>query len=103
MKSRTDEHGPAGQHSQDVDGAAPPDHEIDITAETCPMTFVRTRLALDRMAAGQTLRVRLRGEEPASNVPRMADSLGHAVLRVGPGPDGVTSVLIRKGAAPPAG
>ena len=27
-----------------------PDHFLDITGETCPMTFVRTRLALDRMA-----------------------------------------------------
>ena len=29
------------------------DQELDITAEVCPMTFVRTRLALDRMAPGR--------------------------------------------------
>ena len=38
------------------------DREIDITQEVCPMTFVRARLALDRMAPGQILLVRLRGE-----------------------------------------
>ena len=40
------------------------DQELDITSEVCPMTFVRTRLALDRMRPGQVLLVRLRGEEP---------------------------------------
>jgi len=46
-----------------------PDRELDITGEICPMTFVRTRLALDRMRPGETLLVRLRGEEPLRNVP----------------------------------
>ena len=49
-----------------------PDRELDITAELCPMTFVRTRLALDRMRPGQVLLVRLRGKEPLENVPRTA-------------------------------
>jgi TusA-related sulfurtransferase len=57
------------------------DRDLDITAETCPMTFVRVRLALDRMAAGQVLRVRLKGEEPIRNVPRTAAEQGHRVLR----------------------
>lgn len=93
----------------DQDGGlnlAAPQREIDVTAELCPMTFVRTRLALDRMTEGEVLRVRLRGEEPSANVPRMAASLGHAVLDVSRGADGVTCVLLRKGPkpqAPPAG
>ena len=41
-----------------------PSRTLDITAETCPMTFVRTRLALDRMAPGETLLVLLRGRVP---------------------------------------
>jgi len=57
------------------------DRHLDITAETCPMTFVRVRLALDRMLPGQVLRVRLKGEEPLRNVPRTAAEQGHAVLR----------------------
>ena len=56
------------------------DQELDITGEVCPMTFVRTRLALDRMSPGQTLLVRLRGEEPLRNVPRTAREQGHEVL-----------------------
>ncbi|MBX6744097.1 MAG: sulfurtransferase TusA family protein [Acetobacteraceae bacterium] len=73
------------------------DHRIDITAETCPMTFVRTRLALDRMEKGQTLLVRLRGEEPRRNVPRTAGEQGHAVLAQQDLPDGTMLLLLRKG------
>ena len=60
------------------------DHKLDITGEVCPMTFVRTRLALDRMTPGQTLLVRLRGEEPLRNVPRAARDEGHIILRIVP-------------------
>ena len=61
------------------------------------MTFVRTRLALDRMQAGQTLLIRLRGEEPRRNVPRTAAEQGHAVLAQQELPDGITLLLLRKG------
>ncbi|WP_424135266.1 sulfurtransferase TusA family protein [Roseomonas chloroacetimidivorans] len=70
---------------------------LDITRETCPMTFVRTRLALDRMAAGEVLLVLLRGEEPRRNVPRTAAEQGHAVLGMEEGPDGIIRLRIRKG------
>jgi len=74
-----------------------PDRELDITGEVCPMTFVRTRLALDRLESGQTLLVRLRGEEPLANVPRTARDQGHQVLSVDTGADGVSAILLRKG------
>lgn len=70
---------------------------LDITNEVCPMTFVRTRLALDRLVPGQVLLVRLRGEEPVRNVPRTAAEQGHEVISVETGTDGVTSVMLRRG------
>ena len=76
---------------------AAPDQTLDITGEICPMTFVRTRLALDRLAPGQTLLVLLRGDEPGRNVPRTAAAQGHAVLSQQAGPDGVTRLLLRRG------
>lgn len=60
------------------------DHDIDITGEVCPMTFVRTKLRLERMQPGEVLRVRLRGEEPLRNVPRAARDEGHVILSVDP-------------------
>lgn len=75
---------------------AAPDRTIDITGEVCPMTFVRTRLALDCMASGETLLVLLRGEEPRRNVPGTARAQGHAVLAETMGEDGITRLLLRR-------
>ncbi|MBV8913876.1 MAG: sulfurtransferase TusA family protein [Acetobacteraceae bacterium] len=72
------------------------DEVLDITHERCPMTYVRVRLALDRMAPGKVLLVHLIGDEPLRNVPRTAAEQGHAVLGSEPGPDGATRLLIRR-------
>jgi TusA-related sulfurtransferase len=52
---------------------------LDITALTCPMTWVRTKLELERIAAGDALEVRCRAGEALENVPRSAREAGHAV------------------------
>jgi TusA-related sulfurtransferase len=75
---------------------------LDITTETCPMTFVRTRLLLDRMPAGAMATVRLAGQEPLGNVPGSAQALGHTVVAVVPetpgreAPSDVWLVTLRK-------
>ena len=46
------------------------------------MTFVRTKLKLERMRPGEVLSVRLRGEEPLRNVPRAAREEGHTILGI---------------------
>ncbi|MEJ0046852.1 MAG: sulfurtransferase TusA family protein [Rhodospirillales bacterium] len=83
----------------DVSAPPPPrvDAVLDITAQTCPMTYVRTRLALDRLAPGQVLEVWLRGAEPARNVPATATQQGHAVLSQELREDGVTVLRLRRG------
>lgn len=70
--------------------------DLDITSELCPMTFVHTRLALDRLSSGDILRVRLKGDEPRRNVPRTAAEQGHTILSVQNQPDGTTTVEIRR-------
>jgi len=74
-----------------------PPRTLDITHEICPMTFVRTRLALDALAPGQLLLVLLRGEEPRLNVPRTALAQGHEVVSQEDGADGITRLLLRRG------
>jgi tRNA 2-thiouridine synthesizing protein A len=71
--------------------------EIDITRDICPMTFVRTRLALDKMAPGETLLVTLKGEEPLRNVPRTAVEQGHEILSQQTDAVGISRLLIRRG------
>ena len=72
------------------------DRVLDITGEICPMTFVRTRLALDAMPPGQTLLVLLKGDEPRRNVPRTAAEQGHTVLRQETDAAGVTHLWLRR-------
>ncbi len=76
--------------------AEPPTRTLDITNEVCPMTFVHTRLALDRMASGETLLVLLQGEEPRINVPRTASEQGHTILSQQIDAAGVTRLLLRR-------
>jgi TusA-related sulfurtransferase len=73
------------------------DKAIDITAETCPMTFVRTRLALDTLESGQILLVKLKGADPLANVPRAAADQGHDPLELVEQEDGSWLLVIQKG------
>ncbi|OSQ40345.1 sulfurtransferase TusA family protein [Thalassospira mesophila] len=57
-----------------------PDITIDITNDVCPMTFVKTRLKLEKMTPGQILEVILKDGEPLKNVPRSVTEMGDVVL-----------------------
>ncbi len=84
------------------DAARLPARVIDITAATCPMTMVRTRLALDALPGDALLEVRLRGDEPRRSVPATCRMLGHEVLGEETDEHGITTVLVRKRRAGPA-
>ena len=72
------------------------DLELDITAEVCPMTFVRTKLALEQMAVGQVLNIRLRDGEPRHNVPRAVRDHGHEILSLLPLSGELYELRVRK-------
>jgi len=57
---------------------------LDITDDVCPLTFVRTKLLMEKMRPGERAEVRLRGGEPLENVPRSVREIGHAVLSLEP-------------------
>ncbi|ATJ89738.1 sulfurtransferase TusA family protein [Acetobacter tropicalis] len=82
------------------DGASPSAMMLDITAEKCPMTFVRTRLALDGLPPGSLLAVRLKGEEPRRNVSRSVRALGHLILSEEEDADGSVVLTIQKKGGP---
>lgn len=77
-----------------------PDHRLDITDQVCPMTFVRTKLLIERMRPGETAEVRLNPGEPLQNVPRSVREHGHEVLSLEPegaaGAAGPHLLLLRK-------
>ena len=55
---------------------------LDITKEHCPMTFVKTKIELAKLQAGDILEVLLSEGEPLDNVPRNAVDQGYEVLSV---------------------
>ena len=57
--------------------------ELDLTGVPCPMNWVRTRLALEELAAGDRLEVMLDPGEPLDSVPRSAREDGHEVALEG--------------------
>jgi len=60
------------------------------------MTFVRTKLRLERMRSGDVLSVRLRGEEPLRNVPKAARDEGHTILGiVADGNDHIVTIRVK--------
>jgi tRNA 2-thiouridine synthesizing protein A len=79
---------------------------IDIRGFACPMTWVKTRIALGRLQVGEALEVLLSEGEPLENLPRSAVEDGHRVVLAEPAPaegTGVWRLLLEKGMAPPEG
>ncbi|MQX37194.1 sulfurtransferase TusA family protein [Roseospira navarrensis] len=76
------------------------DHEIDITGDVCPFTFVKTKLLVERMQCGEVATVRLRGLEPLKNVPRSILEHGHEIISLeaepGQGSEGIHRLVLRK-------
>lgn len=79
------------------------EHFLDISNEICPMTFVKTKLFIERLQTGDVLEVRLKGAEPLENVPRSVRDHGHEVISLTredpadtPAPDAMHRLIIRK-------
>ena len=66
-------------------------YPLDVTDVTCPLTWVRTKLALERLKAGEELVVRCREGEALENVPRSAAEAGHDVTV-----EGTTVRIVRR-------
>ena len=52
----------------------------DLRGVACPMNFVKTKMALSQLQAGQVLQVLLDEGEPVENVPRSVEAEGHRIL-----------------------
>lgn len=72
------------------------DATLDVTGDVCPMTWVRTRLALEELEPGRVLVVRLNAGEAALNVPKSVKADGHRVLAVADLGDGTYALSIEK-------
>ena len=71
---------------------------VDITDVVCPVTFVKTKVALEELEEGEILQVHLKDGEPVQNVPRSVKDEGHQVLKLQDNGDGTYELYVRKGA-----
>lgn len=72
------------------------DAEVDVTDKVCPLTFVKTKVALDELEEGEILAVRLNDGEPVENVPRSLREEGQEVLDIISNGDGTFTLYVRK-------
>ena len=72
------------------------DDRVDITDVNCPVTFVKTKVALEELDEGQILQVHLNDGEPVHNVPRSVKEEGHKVLKLVDNEDGTYELYIKK-------
>ncbi|MBM3497131.1 MAG: sulfurtransferase TusA family protein [Armatimonadetes bacterium] len=70
--------------------------EVDLTGEVCPMTFVKAKLHLDRLAVGDATTLILKAGDQIRNVPRSLRDEGHAIEAVQQDGDRYR-LLVRKG------
>jgi TusA-related sulfurtransferase len=79
-----------------ADAAYTPTEKVDITDVVCPVTFVKTKVALEELEGGQILQVHLNDGEPVQNVPRSVKDEGHQILKLKDNEDGTYELYIRK-------
>ena len=74
----------------------PIDRTLDIRGQVCPLTFVRSKLAIEKMALGEVLEIVVDHQPAAVNVPRSMEHEGQKVLRVEQTGEAEWRICVRK-------
>ena len=56
--------------------------EIDLLDEICPMTFVKTKLAIEPINKGQRIKVIFNSQEAKINVPKSLSEVNHKIIAI---------------------
>ena len=56
--------------------------EIDLLDEICPMTFVKTKLAIEQINQGERIKVIFNSQEAKTNVPRSLSEVNHKIIAI---------------------
>jgi len=70
--------------------------ELNIKGEVCPYTFVKSKLALEELQAGDILKIIVDHEPATENVPRSMKNEGHEVIEVSKINDTDWQIIVRK-------
>lgn len=72
------------------------DDQVDITDKVCPLTFVKSKVAIEELDDGEVLAIRMNDGEPVQNVPRSMKEEGHKILKLEDNADGTYTLYVRK-------
>tara|TARA_B110000238_G_C15950723_1_gene363078 strand:- start:449 stop:682 length:234 start_codon:yes stop_codon:yes gene_type:complete len=56
--------------------------EIDLLGEICPMTFVKTKLAIEKINQGERIKVTYDSQEAKINVPKSLSEINHQIITI---------------------
>jgi TusA-related sulfurtransferase len=72
------------------------DKTIDIRGQVCPYTFVRSKLAIEKMNVGEVLEIVLDHKAAVENVPKSMENEGQKVLKIDQPAEKEWHIFIRK-------
>ena len=72
------------------------DKTIDIRGQICPYTFVRSKLAIEKMNVGEVLEIVLDHKPAVENVPKSMENEGQKVLKIDQTGEKEWHIFVRK-------
>ena len=57
-------------------------NELNLKGEICPMTFVKTKLAIEKLNSGERIKVIFNSSEAKINVPKSLKELNYKVIAI---------------------
>jgi len=72
------------------------DKTIDIRGQVCPYTFVRSKLAIEKMNVGEVLEIILDHKAAVENVPKSMENEGQKVLKIDQTGEKEWRIVVRK-------
>ena len=57
-------------------------NELNLKGEICPMTFVKTKLAIENLNSGERIKVFFNSSEAKINVPKSLKELNYKVITI---------------------
>jgi len=72
------------------------DKTLDIKGQVCPYTFVRSKLAIEKMNLGETLEIITDHKAASENVPKSMENEGQKVLKIDQTGENEWHLFVRK-------
>ena len=69
---------------------------VDLKGQVCPYTFVRSKLAIEKMGIGEVLEIILDHKPAVENVPKSMENEGQKVLKIDQTGEKEWHVFVRK-------